>query len=95
MQLQRYIAGWRFAIFAPAAFVVVSAAMLMFVPVDPPWVGAHSLPDFGLVTWTIPAVTWTILAVTWTIPAATWTIPAVTWTIPAVINWCFDCNITW
>lgn len=30
--------GWRFAIFAPAAFVVVSAAMLMFVPVDPPWV---------------------------------------------------------
>jgi len=31
------VAGWRFAIFAPAAFVVVSAAMLMFVPVDPPW----------------------------------------------------------
>lgn len=28
----------RFAIFAPAAFVVVSAAMLMFVPVDPPWI---------------------------------------------------------
>ena len=31
------VVGWRFAIFAPAAFVVVSAAMLMFIPVDPPW----------------------------------------------------------
>ena len=27
------VAGWRFAIFAPAVFVVVSAAMLMFMPV--------------------------------------------------------------
>lgn len=31
------LAGWKFAIFAPAAFVVVSAAMLMAIPVDPPW----------------------------------------------------------
>ena len=41
------VAGWRFAVVAPAAFVVVSAAMLMFVPVDPPWCKLEAKPDDG------------------------------------------------
>ena len=41
------VAGWRFAVVAPAAFVVVSAAMFMFVPVDPPWCKLEAKPDDG------------------------------------------------
>ena len=31
------VAGWRFAVYAPALFVVISAALLQFAPLEPPW----------------------------------------------------------